>query len=77
MFKIDIENKMFKFLDKYKFQFNILAAIIFGTGSVFNFIDYNEKGDGMDLFGGIIFGIAAIFRIVDIIESLKVRRKAE
>ena len=54
--------------------FYILAAIVFGVGSYFNFYDYftleydNPKAKKMDLFGGIVFGILAIVKIIDVTE---------
>ena len=65
---------MFNFFKKYKLVFYILAVIVFGIGSYFNFYDYftleynNPKAKKMDLFGGIVFGILAIVKIIDVAE---------
>ena len=72
---------MFNFFKKHKLTFYILAVIVFGVGSYFNFYDYftweysNPKAKKMDLFGGIIFGILAIVKIIDVGDFLNKKNK--
>ncbi len=69
---------MFKFLRKYKFQFDVIAVIVFAIGSIFRFIDYSEDSSKkMNLFGGIVFGLMAIFRTDDVVENLKKKKKLD
>jgi hypothetical protein len=73
---------MFKFIRKHRLIFDILAVIVFGVGSYFNFSDYfsleyeNSTKKGMNLLGGIVFEIMCMIKFVDVVGFLK-NKKAE
>lgn len=68
---------MFKQNSKYRGGFLIFAFLAVTTNSVFNFLQFADKNDGMKMIGGIIFGILAIFYIGDIYEFYKIKKASK
>ena len=62
---------MFRANKKYRIIYLSAVALLFGFKSVFDFLQFADKNDGMKMIGGIIFGIAAIFFSVGVYNFLK------
>jgi hypothetical protein len=62
---------MFRANKKYRLIYLSAATLLFGFKSVFDFLQFVDKSDGMKMIGGIIFGIAAIIFSVEVYNFLK------
>ena len=62
---------MFRANKKYRLIYLSIAILLFGFKSVFDFLQFADKSDGMKMIGGIIFGIAAIIFSVEVYNFLK------
>ena len=51
----------------------MFVLLVFVT--VFNFIDFYKKKDGMKMIGGIVFGLMSIFYAFDLYEFIKNKKR--
>jgi hypothetical protein len=66
---------MFKKDSKYRFHFMITMFVLLVLITVFNFIDFYEKKDGMKRIGGIVFGFMSVFYAFDLYDYLKNKKR--
>jgi len=66
---------MFKKDSKYRFHFMITMFVLLVLITVFNFIDFYEKKDGMKMIGGIVFGFMSVFYAFDLYDYLKNKKR--
>ena len=66
---------MFKQNSKYRFHFLIIMFVLLVFVTVFNFIDFYKKKDGMKMIGGIVFGLMSIFYAFDLYEFIKNKKR--
>ena len=62
---------MFRANKKYRLIYLSVVTLLVGLKSVFDFLQFAKKDNGMKMISGIIFGAAAIIFSVEVYNLLK------
>ncbi len=66
---------MFKPNSKYRLHFLSIMFVMLLFVTVFNFVEFYEKKDGMKMIGGIVFGFMSVFYSFDLYEFIKNKKR--